>query len=139
MKETYDSKVTPYKFDQGQRRYLHNPVARVGECFKLKRRWRGPFLIHKISSHNVFLCNPSTDKYVEKSVHINRIKSCYQRDDIPEDDEVIEDMPLVEVTYPPIISQIPHPLLRLEVEIPNDQHHSTRHLRMTPHRYLARQ
>jgi len=32
-------------------------------------------------------------------VHINRIKPCYQRDNIPEKDEVIEDIPIVEVTY----------------------------------------
>jgi len=53
-----------------------------------------------LSSHNAFLYNPKTNKYVEKSVHINRIKPCYQRDNIPEEDEVIEDIPIVEVTYP---------------------------------------
>jgi len=100
MKETYDSKVTPYRFYEGQRCYLHDPVAKPGECYKIRRKWRGPFLIHKISTHNVFLYNPSTDKYVEKSVHINRIKPCFQRDDIPEDDEIIVDMPIVETTYP---------------------------------------
>jgi len=78
MKETYDGKVTPYKFYEGQRCYLHDPVAKPGECYKIRRRWRGPFMIHKISSHNVQLYNPSTDKYVEKSVHINRIKPCFQ-------------------------------------------------------------
>jgi len=66
MKETYDNKVTPYRFYQGQQCYLHDPVALVGECCKLRCCWRGPFLINKISSHNVFLYNPSTDKYVKK-------------------------------------------------------------------------
>jgi len=33
-------------------------------------------------------------------LHINRIKPCYQRDDTPEDDQDIEDLPIVEVTYP---------------------------------------
>jgi len=65
MKETYDNKVTPYRFYQGRRFYLHDPVARVGESYKLRRKC--PFLIHKISSHNVFLYNPSTDKYVKKN------------------------------------------------------------------------
>jgi len=77
-KETYDSKVTPYRLYQGQRCYLHDPVARVEECWKIRRPWCGTFLIHKISSHNMFLYNPSTDKYVKKSVHIHRIKPCYQ-------------------------------------------------------------
>jgi len=35
-------------------------------------------------------------------VHINRIKPCYQRDDTPEEDEDIEDLLIVEVTYPTI-------------------------------------
>jgi len=100
MKETYDRKVTRFRFYEGQRCYLYDPVAKVGECFKLRMKWRGSFLINNISSHNVFLYHPSTDKYIEKSVHINRIKPCYQRDDMPEDDENIEDFPIVEVTYP---------------------------------------
>jgi len=53
-----------------------------------------------LTSHNAFLYNPKTNKYIEKSVHINRIKPCYQRDDLPEDDENIEDIPIVEITYP---------------------------------------
>jgi len=48
----------------------------------------------------VSIYNPTTDKYIETSVHINRIKLCYQRDDIPKNDEVIEHIPIVEVTYP---------------------------------------
>jgi len=79
---------------------LFDPVAKVGECFRLRRKWRGEFIIHKLSSHSAFLYNPKTNKYVEKSVHINKIKPCYQRDNIPDDDEVIEDIPIVEVTYP---------------------------------------
>jgi len=100
MKETYDKNVTPYSFYEGQRCYLFDPVAKPNECFKLRRKWRGEFIIHKLSSHNAFLYNPKTNNYIEKSVHINRIKPCYQRDDIPADDEDIEDIPLVEVTYP---------------------------------------
>jgi len=61
MKETYDSKVTPYRFYQGQRCYLNDPMAKIGECTKIQRRWRGPFVIYKISSHNVFLYNPETN------------------------------------------------------------------------------
>jgi len=100
MKETYDRNVTPYHFFEGQRCYLFDPVAKANEYFKLRRKWRGEFIIHKLSSHKAFLYNPKTNKYIEKSVQINRIKPCYQRDDIPTDDEDIEDIPLVEVTYP---------------------------------------
>jgi len=110
LKATYDSKVTPFRFYEGQRCYLHDPVAKPEECYKIRRCWRGPFLIHKITSHIVHLYNPSTDKYVKKSVHINRIKPCFQRDDIPEDDEVIENMPIVKVTFPPIASPTQQPL-----------------------------
>jgi len=92
-------------------------VAKPGECYKIRRKWRGPFLIHKLSSHNVFLYNPSTDKYVKKSVHITRIKPCFQRDDIPEDDEVIEECPIVEVTYPPIRPQVEQVFHTPEMEI----------------------
>jgi len=65
----------------------------------------------------VLLYNPSTDNYVEKSVQINRIKPCYQRDDLPEDDENIEDMPIVEVTYQQTFPQTPQPITIPEVEI----------------------
>jgi len=103
MEKNYDSKVTHFNFYEGQRCFFFDPVTRVGECFKIRRKWRGPFWISKITSHNVNLYNPITNKYVEKSVHINQIIPCYQRDSIPEDDEVIEDLPIVEVTYPRII------------------------------------
>jgi len=102
MKETYDNDVNTFRFYKGQRCYLFDPVAKVGKCFNIWKKWRGPYLINKISSHNVFLYNPSTDKYIEKSVYINHIKPCYQHDDVPEDDEDIEDLPIVEVTYPTI-------------------------------------
>jgi len=104
MKETYDRNVTPYNFYKGQRCYLFDPVERANECFKLRRKWRGEFIIHKLSSHNAFLYNPKTNKYIEKSVDINCIKPCHQRDDVPErryifyDDEVIKDIPIVDIT-----------------------------------------
>jgi len=89
MKQTYDKKVTPFTFHLGQAVYLYDPVAKTSECVKLRRRWRGPYLLDHISSHNVKLYNPLNNKHIEKSVHINRIKPCYQRDDTPEEDEVI--------------------------------------------------
>jgi len=102
MKETYDSKVTPFRFFKGQRCYLYDPVAKVGDCYKIQRRWKRPFLVSKISSHNVNLYNPASGKYIKKSVHINRIKPSYQQDDVPKEDELIEDLLIVEVTYPRI-------------------------------------
>jgi len=57
MKETYDRNVTPY---EGQRCYLFDPVAKVGKCFKLRRKWHGEFIIHKLSSHSTFLYNLKT-------------------------------------------------------------------------------
>jgi len=50
-------------------------------------------------------------------VHINRIKPCYQRDDIPEKDKVIEDLPIIEVRYPPIILHTTQSATTPEVEI----------------------
>jgi len=104
MKKTYDRNVTMFRFYEGQRCYSFDPVAKMGECFKLRQKGRGEFIVHKLSSHNAFLYiyNRKTNKYKEKSVHINQMKPCYQRDIIPDDDEVIEDIPILEVTYPPI-------------------------------------
>jgi len=85
------------------------------------RRWRGTFLISKISSHNVFLYNSTTDKHVKKIVHINRNKPCYQRDNFPETDEDIEDIQIVEVTYPKTFPRMPQPMSKPEVEIPKYQ------------------
>jgi len=59
---------------------------------------------------------------MKKSVQINRNKPCYQRDDIPEDDEDIEDIPIVEVTYPEIFPRTPQTMSQPEMEIPNMQH-----------------
>jgi len=69
MKETYDKKVIPFRVYEGQRCYLFDPVTKIKECFKIRRKWRGP---------------------------------CYQGEDVQKDDEDIEDLPIVEVTYPPI-------------------------------------
>jgi len=109
MKETYDRKVTLFRFYEGHCCYLYNPLAKMGECIKLRRRWRGEFIIHKLSSHNVFFYKPKTNKYVEKSVHINKIKPCYQRDNVPKIDEVIKDIPIVEVTYQQIFPRTKTP------------------------------
>jgi len=67
----------------------------------------------------LFLYNPSTNKYLKKSIHINRVKPCFQRDDIPEDDEVIAEMPIVEVTFPLIAPPIQQPqTLTEEIKTP---------------------
>jgi len=57
------------------------------------------------------------DKHIEKFVHINRIKPCFQRDNIPDDDEDIEDIPMVEVTYPQTFPQTAKPISTPEIEI----------------------
>jgi len=38
MKKTFDRKVTPYRFYEGQRCYLFDPVTKVRECFKLRQK-----------------------------------------------------------------------------------------------------
>jgi len=70
----------------------------------------------------VFLYNPSTEKYVKKKVHINRIKPCNQRDDIPENDEVFEDMTIVEMTYPQVYLRTPQPLPMQEIDTQAEDH-----------------
>jgi len=70
----------------------------------------------------VSLYNPDTNKYIEKFVYINRIKPFYKRDHIPEDDEDIEDIPIVEVTYPEIFPRTPQTMSQPAVETPNEQH-----------------
>jgi len=84
-------------------------------------------VISKISSHNVFLYNPETNKYIKKSIHINRIKPCYQREDDPEEDEDIGDIPIVEVTYSETFPKTPHPMAQPEIEIPIEQNTHLKH------------
>jgi len=62
MKTNYDRKVTPYRFYECQRCYIFDPVAKVEECFKLRRKLRGEFIIHKLSFHNAFFYNPKKNK-----------------------------------------------------------------------------
>jgi len=64
MKKTYDNKVIPYRFYQGQKCYLFDQAAKVGERFKIRRKWNGSFVISKISSHNINLYSPASNKYI---------------------------------------------------------------------------
>jgi len=105
MKLRYDQKASPFNFYSGQAIWLHDPVCKPSECNKLRKKWRRPFIIDCLTTHNVKLHNPDNGKILDKSVHVNRIKPCYQRDDIPKDSEDMEDIPIVEVRYPDITAR----------------------------------
>lgn len=103
MKEAYDKKASPFTYCVGQLIWLYDKVNKPNECHKLRKKWRGPFRITEITNeeHNVRLDNPSDGKIIERAVHINRIKPCYLRDEVPkEEEDMIEDIPIVEVCYP---------------------------------------
>jgi len=100
VKETYDNTANPHGYKIGDAVWLSDPVCKPNECYKLRKKIRCAFFIDHLTLTSAHLYNPKNNKVIKKSVHINHIKPCYQRDDTLKNREDIEDLPIVEVTYP---------------------------------------
>jgi len=90
MKTVFNGKVTPYHYRVGSLVLLNNPVEKVGQFGKLRRHWVEPYTIVWLDSHRCKLIYHITGKQVNNLVHINRIKSYFYRDEIPDDPSTLD-------------------------------------------------
>ena len=75
-KAHYVKNSKEFNFDLGSKVLLFDATTKKGECAKLKRRWRGPFLITDKSDDNLLykLRHRITVKELKPFIHINRLK-----------------------------------------------------------------
>ena len=82
MVERVNDSLNPLQYAEHDYVYLSkNPT---GQGQKLKYRYAGPYIIHKIHSpHMVVLKDPDSQKCLPNPIHINRIKPAYVRQPNP--------------------------------------------------------
>jgi len=70
--------VTP-SFRTGDKVLLHDPSVKKGECAKLKRKYKGPYLITECRPNlNFMLKEMSSGKELKRAVHANRLRSLHE-------------------------------------------------------------
>jgi len=79
MKQHFDKSVVPHSYVVGS--MVQDPVCRPDEHPKLRCKFRGPFRITYLTSHDCHLENPTDGKIISKMINLNRVKLFYQRDD----------------------------------------------------------
>jgi len=75
-KKYYDKGYEVTDLQIGDQVLLHGPNTKVGECFKLKKRWTGPFLVVDKSQDGLSykLRHCDTGRELRSYIHVNRLK-----------------------------------------------------------------
>ena len=75
-KQRYDENSEEPKMQVGEKVLMHDPTTKTGECPKLKKRWRGPFMIVDRSTDGLSykLRDCETGKELRSHIHANRLK-----------------------------------------------------------------
>lgn len=80
---TVNAKSRPISFSTGD--YVYIQSTPVGTDQKLQELFKGPFVVKDtVSTHLVKLFDPSTQKTLDKPVHVNKLMHVYVRAPIPE-------------------------------------------------------
>jgi len=76
-KANYDKKSEEPAFELGSKVLLHDPTTKKNECPKLKKRWKGPYMITDKSDNGLLykLRDCSSGKEVRSYIHSNRLKT----------------------------------------------------------------
>ena len=74
MRERYDSKVKPSRFEEESGIWLHNPRKKKGRSLKLSKHWEGPYMVIKHLNDAVVRINRNA-RSKPKVVHVNRLKT----------------------------------------------------------------
>lgn len=83
MMDTVNAKSRPISFTTGDYVYLQSTPVGTGQ--KLQELFKGPFVVKAtVSTHLIKLFDPSTQKTLDKPVHVNRLKHAYIRAPTPE-------------------------------------------------------
>jgi len=75
-KRYYDQTSAEPVIQVGDKVLIHDPTTKIGECSKLKKRWKGPFMIVERSKDGLSykLRHCDTGKELRSHIHINRLK-----------------------------------------------------------------
>ena len=101
MKQRYDSKVRPSRFDEGSGVWLHNPRKKKGRSLKLSRNWEGPYVVVKHLNDAIVRIQQSS-RSKPKVVHMNRLKAYHGPQTFEWFKEKKQEVPPMECTVPAI-------------------------------------
>jgi len=75
-KQHYDQGSQEPEMQVGEKVLMNDPTTKIGECAKLKQRWKGPYMIVERSSDGLSykLRHCGTGKELRSRVHANRLK-----------------------------------------------------------------
>lgn len=83
MMDTVNAKSRPISFYTGDYVYLQSTPVGTGQ--KLQKLLKWPYVVKEtVSTHLVKLFDPSSQKTLDKPVHVNRLKHAYVRAPTPE-------------------------------------------------------
>ncbi|XP_062587193.1 uncharacterized protein LOC134248836 [Saccostrea cucullata] len=82
MTDSVNAKSHPTSFSVGDYVYLQSTPIGTGQ--KLQELFKGPYVVKEtVTAHLVILFDPSTQKTLDKPIHINRLKYAYVRAPTP--------------------------------------------------------
>jgi len=75
-KQHYDQSSEEPEMQVGEKVMMHDPTTKTGECPKLKKRWKGPFMVVERSTDGLSykLRHCETGKELRSHIHANRLK-----------------------------------------------------------------
>jgi len=75
-KQHYDEDSEKPEMQVGEKVLMNDPTTKIGECSKLKKRWKGPYMIVERSSDGLSykLRHCDTGKELRSRAHANRLK-----------------------------------------------------------------
>jgi len=75
-KQHYDRSSEEPEMQVGEKVMMHDPVTKIGECPKLKKRWKGPFMVveRSVDGLSYKLRHCETGKELRSHMHANRLK-----------------------------------------------------------------
>jgi len=75
-KQRYDQSSDEPEMQVGEKVLIHDPTTKTGECPKLKKRWKGPFMVVERSTDGLSykLRDCETGKELRSHIHANRLK-----------------------------------------------------------------
>ena len=85
MKEEYDKKCKPYKYQEGDRVWIRSPQTTPGSTRKFRDKFVGPYFLGQQTSENTFkVRREDTNVMSEIAIHSDRFKPCISRYAKPE-------------------------------------------------------
>ena len=75
-KQHYDQSSEEPEMQVGEKVMMYDPATKTGECPKLKKRWKGPFMVVERSTDGLSykLRHCETGKELRSHIHANRLK-----------------------------------------------------------------